>query len=328
MSKLISIVVPIYNVEKYLRQCLESVVNQTYKNLEIILVDDGSIDNSGNICDEYAKKDIRIKVIRKENGGLGSARNAGLDICTGEYVGFVDSDDWIELDMYESLYKALEEHNVDVACVGYYKCYINKIVCIARNQDILYPKEELIYRAYGDKYYGHMVCNKLYKKGIFDKVRFPEKRYYEDSFIFFDILEKVNSIYICADAKYFYRQRKSSIMYKVFNYRSLDRIFLNKIFLKNVTKKYRNLVPDVRISLINSYHSVLSTLVESKSLNENYNFAILLQNKMRKYIGTILLTDKLNIKNKISYISLAINFTLYRCLLRFNKYIRRTKLYP
>ena len=102
----ISVIVPVYNVEYYLKQCLDSIVNQTYRNLEIILVDDGSTDSSGDICDEYAQIDARIKVIHKENGGLSSARNAGLDVCTsgGELIAFVDSDDWLELDMFEVLY--------------------------------------------------------------------------------------------------------------------------------------------------------------------------------------------------------------------------------
>ena len=104
-NSLISVIVPVYNVEKYLPQCLNSIINQTYENLEIIFINDGSTDNSGNICDEYAKRNSRIKAIHKENGGASSARNIGLDICKGDNIGFVDSDDWIELDMYESLYK-------------------------------------------------------------------------------------------------------------------------------------------------------------------------------------------------------------------------------
>ena len=112
----ISVIVPVYNVEYYLKQCLDSIVNQTYRNLEIILVDDGSTDRSGDICDEYAQIDARIKVIHKENGGLSSARNAGLDVCTsgGELIAFVDSDDWLELDMFEVLYTNLKEKNVDI----------------------------------------------------------------------------------------------------------------------------------------------------------------------------------------------------------------------
>ena len=131
MTDLVSVIVPIYKVEKYLGKCVDSIINQTYKNLEIILVDDGSPDNSGKICDEYAKKDNRIKVIHKENGGLSSARNAGLDVATGEFIAFVDSDDRIHLDFVEKLYRAIKEENADIASC-YVESFIKKLLLKAR----------------------------------------------------------------------------------------------------------------------------------------------------------------------------------------------------
>ena len=125
MEKKVSVIIPVYNVEKYLKECIQSVLRQTYKNLEIILVDDGSKDNSGNICDEYAKRDERIKVIHKKNGGLSDARNAGIDICTGEYIAFLDSDDFIEEDMYEFLVKNLEKAKADISICQVYYVYKN-----------------------------------------------------------------------------------------------------------------------------------------------------------------------------------------------------------
>lgn len=119
MKELISIIVPVYNVEQYLDDCLISIINQTYKNLEIILIDDGSTDKSGKICDEYAKKDSRIIVIHKENGGVSSARNAGLRIAKGAYIGFVDPDDWIAEDMYEVLYSNAKKYDADVSVCKY-----------------------------------------------------------------------------------------------------------------------------------------------------------------------------------------------------------------
>ena len=116
---MISVIVPVYNVEKYLRQCLDSVLAQTYRELEIILVDDGSTDGSGAICDEYATRDSRIKVVHQQNGGLSSARNAGLDLATGEYVAFVDSDDYIHETMLELLYQALVENNADTVICNF-----------------------------------------------------------------------------------------------------------------------------------------------------------------------------------------------------------------
>ena len=141
MNPEISIIVPVYNVEKYLKRCIDSILNQSFTNFELILVDDGSTDNSGKIIDEYAIKDERIKVIHKENGGQGSARNRGLDIAKGNYIGFVDSDDWIHKDMYKCMYKIINEDNTDIVQVGHNmveeytkdkRCNINNlnIICI------------------------------------------------------------------------------------------------------------------------------------------------------------------------------------------------------
>ena len=120
MEDVVSVIVPVYNVEQYIRKCIESILNQTYNKMEIILVDDGSTDNSGIICDEYSKRDKRIKVIHKINGGLSDARNAGLDICTGDYIVFVDSDDYIKNNMIEMLHKDILEKRADISVCSYF----------------------------------------------------------------------------------------------------------------------------------------------------------------------------------------------------------------
>ena len=122
-EKLISVIIPVYNVEKYLRRCIDSVINQTYKNLEIIIVDDGSTDNSSNICDEYTNKDSRVKVVHKENGGLSSARNVGIELAKGDLIAFVDSDDYIELEMYEKLKENMDKYDSDIAICQYYNSF-------------------------------------------------------------------------------------------------------------------------------------------------------------------------------------------------------------
>lgn len=133
-DKLITIIIPVYNVEKYLRECIDSVIAQTYKNLEIILVDDGSIDKSGEICDEYSKKDSRIRVIHKKNGGLSDARNVALDIAKGEYIGFIDSDDYIEKDMFETLYKLAEKYHAEISSISFYKILENKVISVRNSR--------------------------------------------------------------------------------------------------------------------------------------------------------------------------------------------------
>ena len=162
-SPLISIIVPVYDVEPYLRKCIDSILIQSYRDLEIILVDDGSPDNCGAICDEYAEKDKRIKVIHKKNGGLSDARNAGLDIATGEYIGFVDSDDWVMPDMYEYLYKAVKEYDADMSVCGYYD-YWGKTISGRYCQDIQVYKGQEGIKALLDLKFGNYVWNKLYKR--------------------------------------------------------------------------------------------------------------------------------------------------------------------
>ena len=128
MEEVISVIIPCYNVEKYIDRCMESVLNQTYRELEIILVDDGSTDRTGNICDRYSQIDARVKVIHKENRGLSSARNAGLDICQGDYIFFVDSDDWISHNMYEKMLSSLKSVNADIAVCGWVEEFLNNSI--------------------------------------------------------------------------------------------------------------------------------------------------------------------------------------------------------
>ena len=172
MSALISVIIPIYNVEKYLDRCIESVVVQTYKNLEIILVDDGSPDNCPTMCDEWAKKDSRIKVIHKENGGQASARNKALDICTGDYISFIDSDDSILPNMYENMLTVMLENNGDISVCGYMadnglrvaKTYITDKVKAFNTQEAIeeyFLKESI----------APTVTNKLFAAAIFENIR-------------------------------------------------------------------------------------------------------------------------------------------------------------
>ena len=209
-NDLISIIVPVYKVEEFLEECLDSILAQTYTNLEIILVDDGSPDNCGKICDEYVSKDSRIKVIHQDNGGLSSARNAGLDIAIGEYIGFVDSDDYIESNFFEELYKSITENDSDLAICGVKKIgmenrsdfYGNK--CLKQTE---YLKELL---AENIKSY---TWNKLYKAFLFKNIRFPVGELFEDIKIMHLIGEKTSSVSLTDNTFYNYRIRQNSITF-------------------------------------------------------------------------------------------------------------------
>ncbi len=213
---LISVIVPIYKVEKYLSECVESLLAQSYKNLEIILVDDGSPDDCPALCDEYAKKDKRIKVVHKKNGGLSDARNAGIEIATGEYICFVDSDDYVAKDYIKKLYDALYNNGADMAVCGY-----EYVLDDGSKETDEKPKAELLTEdEYWSKVYDGMFTtfvvawNKLCKADIFKTIRYTKGKINEDQIILHDILRQCQKIAVIEDSLYFYRKREDSIMGK------------------------------------------------------------------------------------------------------------------
>ena len=213
---LISIIIPVYKVEKYLEKCIQSLINQTYENLQIILVDDGSPDNCGKICDEYAKKDHRIEVIHKSNGGLSDARNKGLEIAKGEYIGFVDSDDYIEADMYEVLYNLLKQYNADVSICNFYTVSQGKIaIKNAENGIKEYNRIEILKEVLLDNNIQSYAWNKLYKKELFDEIKYPVGKKYEDIGTTFYLLEKCNKVVVTGKSEYYYINRQDSIVNNV-----------------------------------------------------------------------------------------------------------------
>lgn len=213
---LISIIIPVYKVEKYLEKCIQSVINQTYENLQIILVDDGSPDNCGKICDEYAKKDHRIEVIHKSNGGLSDARNKGLEIAKGEYIGFVDSDDYIEADMYEVLYNLLKQYNADVSICNFYTVSQEKIAIKNADNGIKeYTRIEILKEILLDNNIQSYAWNKLYKKDLFDEIKYPVGKKYEDIGTTFYLLEKCNKVVVTGKPEYYYINRQGSIVNNV-----------------------------------------------------------------------------------------------------------------
>jgi glycosyltransferase involved in cell wall biosynthesis len=211
MSSLISIIVPVYKIEPYLRKCLNSIVRQTYENLEIILVDDGSPDNCGGICDEYAALDSRIKVIHQKNRGLSAARNAGLKIASGEYIGFTDSDDWIDADMFETLYKGSLEYRADITICGYYFVKGNKYREVREEHTVLYGREDAMHHLLLDETFTNHAWNKLYRRELFKDIYYPDGRTYEDIATTYKLFEKADRVVFLNSCKYYYLQRDDSI---------------------------------------------------------------------------------------------------------------------
>ena len=213
---LISVIVPVYNVERYIRKCLDSIRSQSYKNLEIILVDDGSTDKSSIICDLYKELDERVVVIHKENGGLSSARNAGLKKAKGDLIGFVDGDDYIDVTMYEKLKENMDKYKSDIAVCSFYKSYkyLTDLVEGTDTEAVYQGKEKFANLENENDLLTTVPCNKLYKKTIFKSISYPEGKLFEDSYIITDILTKAKKVSYLNEPLYYYTMRKSAISSK------------------------------------------------------------------------------------------------------------------
>ena len=214
----VSIIIPVYKAEKYLSKCVDSVLNQSYTDLEVILVEDGSPDNCGAICDDYAKKDSRIKVVHKENEGVSKARNAGLDIATGEYVQFVDSDDYLELQMTEKLVHAMKEQKVDMVLCGFYEKNLNfEKVSKIEEETGIYKKKDFLMRIMNNPYSFHygVLWNKLFKRKVIERIRFSSDMDFGEDFIFnLHYLGKIEKIAVIEEPLYYYiRFITDSLMY-------------------------------------------------------------------------------------------------------------------
>lgn len=227
-NPLISVIVPVYNMEVFLKRCLDSIINQSYKNLEIICVDDGSSDNSPKICDEYATQDSRITVIHQENGGLSEARNTGLNASHGDYIAFVDSDDYILPQMYERLLEALVKNESDISCCFWQFESADGTMCVDIDNVSGVCKEGLIssvsfVETLTNSYYEIVVsvCNKLYKKSVFENIRF-KGRYTEDDRILNSIYSKGYKIFVIHELLYVYCENRQSLTHQKFRKESFD----------------------------------------------------------------------------------------------------------
>ena len=221
----VSIIIPVYNVEKYISKCVDSVINQTFTNLEILLIDDGSPDNCPSICEAYARKDKRITVIHKKNGGLSDARNYGLDKATGEFILFVDSDDYIRKDMCEIMINDALINNADIVMCNYYWVDSQGNDLNINNQidNIIYTPEQYLHAYINTQEAGFIIaCNKLYKREIFNDLRYPVGKINEDYFLIHKVVYRSKIISSINEKLYFYVQTENSIMRSHFTVKRMD----------------------------------------------------------------------------------------------------------
>lgn len=278
--KKISVVIPVYNVEKYLSECLDSVVNQTYKNLQIILVDDGSTDFSGKICDVYAEKDNRITVVHQKNAGAGAAKNTGLELIDGDYFSIIDSDDYIELDMYEKMVNSLEKYNADIVQCLFRNVYVNdsfdrKYKIKGNYPKLLTSKSFLKEYLYDWKY--AIFANKVFKSSLLKEIRFPVGRKIDDEFFTYKLVCNAKKVVNIDNILYNYRMRKTSVM----NENDTDRLIYDRIDC--FIERY-NYVSDIYPSLKKKYNLKLydDLLYFKDSAKDNGKILSLINNFSRK----------------------------------------------
>ena len=269
MANIISVIIPIYKVEKYLDQCMESIVEQTYSTLDIILIDDGSTDGSAAACDSWAEKDSRIRVVHKKNGGLSSARNAGLDICIGDYITFVDSDDWVEPTYVSTQYWALIDNRAQVCSANMIEHYedTGKTRPIVKKGFIAEPEETLM-MLYNQNEFPVGAAPKMYSANIWNKMRFPEGRNYEDAYTTYLAVAAAQKIVHLSETVYHYRIRSGSIMTSVFSLGSLDRVKAwkeNYLFCKD---RFPNVAPYARMFWLEHIPALLSQFPQKMNEDE------------------------------------------------------------
>ena len=266
MEPLISVIVPVYNVEDYLNQCMESIVGQTYPHLEILMVDDGSTDNSGTLCNQWAERDQRIRVIHQENGGLSAARNTALDAMSGELVIMVDSDDVLHPDAVSILLQAIQAHHADVA-IGSFVVFDGKDAnwpTITSEKTVRHYDSQAALKAiyYQDKL-TNSSCWRLFKASLFDDVRYPVGKYYEDLAIVYPLYKKCSLVVGIDDAVYGYRQRNDSILGR-FSLKRADVLDICEQLERQVQTEDVELLHAVRSRLLSAYFNILLLSYQDK----------------------------------------------------------------
>lgn len=266
-NELISIIVPVYNVEKYLHRCINSIVQQTYKNLEIILIDDGSKDNCYEICMFYKEKDKRIKVIHQQNGGLSAARNTGLENATGKYISFIDSDDWVHPDFIWNLYYTMKNTNsqiVECLALSTTEYIIDEksieLDCIEKKE---FDGAECFTEFIKGNFFRQTVWNKLYKKEILEKLVFEVGKIHEDEFWTYQVFEKAKHVSLLNFKGYYYFQREDSIMGGKFSQKNMDGFEAKYNRLEFVKKNHRELLQIELINFLLTCMYFYSSILES-----------------------------------------------------------------
>jgi len=320
---LISVIVPIYNVEQYLKRSLDSILKQTYKNIEVVLINDGSTDKSRDICEEYQKKDKRVKLINKKNEGVAIARNTGLENSSGNFITFVDSDDVIELDYIECLYNVLLKTKSDISICSFFDVYDEKYICekketVIKEFNVEEALESLLYENEVDA----SPWAKLFKKDLFENINFGTYRKFEDFATIYKLIMKCNKICYINQKKYYYYHRNNSLMRNKFSESNLDVLEINKDMNKEIIKVYPNMYLALNNRMMCTYFYLIRN-IDKKKYKLIYNEAIDFIKKNRK---EIFYNKNIGLKSKAGIIISYVSFDLIKPFFKIKNFIDFAKV--
>lgn len=310
MKPLISVIVPVYNIEQYLQRCLDSLFAQTYKNLEIILVDDGSTDKSPNICDRYKEKDERAVVIHKENGGAADARNLALDICHGVYISFVDGDDYLDEKYLEILYKDLEETQADISICSWEEVTAQeekRTTNAETKQEVFNTEEALENLLYQRKFDSAMWC-KLYKRCLFEDIRFPKGNLYEDIAIIYKIFAGAKKIVYRNYKGYYYLLRETGTTLISFRREKMDLIDVTDELYEFIKENYKELELAALSRVMRANFHIYLQIPEKKEFIAERER---IENNIKKYRKQVILDKKAKRGTKIALLMTYFGFKTF-----------------
>lgn len=314
----ISIIVPVYNVEKYLEKCVDSILAQTFRDFEVVLVDDGATDSSGKLCDQLCEKDARIRVIHKENGGLSSARNAGIENARGNYLAFIDSDDYIDPGMMEELYRNIVNEDADLSVCGMFDCYYGKEPKIHEPfYQVMDPKEAIDIAFTGD-FSAISSVNKLYKSSVMKDIRFPVGKIYEDAFICVDVFLACKKIVLTSKQYYYYYHRENSITTMSFSKKKFDTIAAYQHNYQLIKEHYPELIEIAAGRLFWAHMLVLDQLLNAENRKDFKEQEDQIVGFLKKHRKQVMKSPVLTRSRKIGMAALSVNRELYKQIVLYN----------
>lgn len=285
MEPLISVIIPVYKAESYMGKCMDSVLNQTYRNLEIILVDDGSPDRSGELCDRYAQEDPRVRVIHKKNGGAADARNHGLDAASGDYIAFIDSDDWVETDMYECLMRELQKNHAKLCVCGRYDVVNGeKLIGLGPTRNAYLDEKEAFRALLREEELDSAPWDKLYDKSIFEELRFPVGVINEDAAIIHQIIANAGGVCLLNKRACYYNHHAGSVTKTGFSEKNLVIKKHAEQTVAYITKKYPELSDEAQAYLAKRYIELCVYIAQADRAVQNERNA-LTKELMRKIVS-------------------------------------------